>query len=217
MEHHEMRALVRQVVDDPTLTYRQRVQALAGAAEEALDPPPVSEPCAAALEKRIICDLHEGNAPYRPRYTLPDYELAMRQGSTFLELEPPHSFDEALTFLLCLYGNVPSITGYPVWLGDIDTLLTPFVDGPVDRVTDDELHRKLRLWWITLDRLFPDAFTHANLGPRDNRVARAVLPCTVSCARWYRTSPSRWTPRSPRTTCCSTPCTPSSKPPNHIW
>jgi YjjI family glycine radical enzyme len=171
MEMQELRALVRQIVDDPTLTYRQRVQALAVAAEDVLEPPRVSTACAETLEKRIICDLHEGNAPYRPRYTLPDYERAMRQGSEFLELDPPTSLDEALTFLLCLYGNVPSITGYPVWLGEIDTLLLPFVDG----VSDAELHRRLRLHWIAIDRLFPDAFTHANLSPHDNRVTRAVL------------------------------------------
>jgi YjjI family glycine radical enzyme len=171
VELNEMRALAREVVVDPTLTYRQRVQALAGVAEEALAPPPVSDECAAALDKRVICDLHEGNAPYRPRYTLPDYERAMANGSAFLELDPPRSLDEALTFLLCLYGNVPSITGYPVWLGDVDRLLLPFVE----EVDDAELHRRLRLQWITIDRLFPDAFTHANLGPADNRVARAVL------------------------------------------
>ncbi|MGD9701422.1 MAG: YjjI family glycine radical enzyme [Acidimicrobiia bacterium] len=171
MELSELQDLARRVVDDPALTYRQRVQALAGVAEEALPPPDVSDDCAAALDKRVICDLHEGNAPYRPRYTLPDYELAMSRGSAFLELPPPQALDEALTFLLCMYGNVPSITGYPVWLGDVDRLLLPFTDG----VSDAELHRRLRLHWITLDRLFPDAFTHANIGPTDNRVARTVL------------------------------------------
>jgi len=161
----------RRVVEDPTLTYRQRVHQLAGVAESSLAPPPVSDACAEALHQRIICDMYEGNAPYRPRYTLPDYELAMRQGSEFLELDAPRTLDDALTFLLCLYGNVPSITGYPVWLGDVDNLLLPFVAD----VSPDELRAKLRRHWITIDRLFPDAFTHANIGPHDNRVARAVL------------------------------------------
>lgn len=171
MELNELQATTRAVVEDPTLTYRQRVQALAGVAEEALEPPEVSDECAELLDKRVICDLHEGNAPYRPRYTLPDYDRAMANGSAFLELDPPQALDEALAFLLCLYGNVPSITGYPVWLGDVDRLLLPFTDG----VSDDELHRRLRLHWITIDRLFPDAFTHANLGPTDNRVTRTIL------------------------------------------
>lgn len=171
MEHEEYRQHVRDVVVDPRLTYRQRVQALAIAAEEVLDPPEVSAACREALDKRIVCDMFEGHAPYRPRYTLPDYERAMEQGSSFLELSPPTDLDDALTFLLALYGNVPSITGYPVWFGDLDRLLEPFVAG----VSDEGLHARLRRFWTLLDRLFPDAFAHANLGPDDGRVVRAAL------------------------------------------
>jgi YjjI family glycine radical enzyme len=167
----ELRRLVRDVVDDPRLTYRQRMHNLAVLAENALEPPPVSERCAEALERRVICDMYEGNAPHRPRYVLPDYAALLRNGSEFLELEPPRDLDEALTTLLIGYSEVPSITGYPVWLGDLDALLEPFVDG----VGDDELHRRLRLFWISLDRMFPDAFTHANLGPQDGRVVRTAL------------------------------------------
>lgn len=172
MAHDEITERIAGIVRDPSLTYRQRMHQLALAAEDALDPMPVSGACRDALDKRIICDLHEGNAPHRPRYTLPDYALAMRQGSEFLELEAPTDLDEAITFLLCLYGNVPSITGYPVWLGDLGALLEPFVDG---FVSDEELYWTLRRFWITIDRLFPDAFTHANLGPEDGRVTRMIL------------------------------------------
>ena len=139
VELDEHRRVVRGIVDDPILTYRQRVHALALAAENALDPPPVGEACAEALQKRIICDMYEGAAPYRPRYTLPDYDLALFEGSRFLELEPPRTFDDATTFLLALYGNVPSITGYPVWFGDLDRLLEPFAAD----LDDAELHRRL--------------------------------------------------------------------------
>src|SRR3954470_14525105 len=161
METFELRSLARQVVDDPALTYRQRVQQLAGLAENALEPPAVSEACARALDKRIICDMYEGNAPYRPRYVLPDYAVALRAGSVFLGLPPATDLEEALAFLLILYTHVPSITGYPVYLGDLDTLLAPYVDG----VGDADLYRRLRLFWISLDRMFPDAFTHTDLGP----------------------------------------------------
>jgi YjjI family glycine radical enzyme len=171
VELEQHRRAIRAVVDDPTLTYRQRIQALALAAENVLPPPSVSDACAAALDKRIICDMYEGAAPHRPRYTLPDYELAIRQGSEFLELEAPRTFDEATTFLLALYGNVPSITGYPVWFGDLDRLLEPFAA----ELDDDELCARLRRFWVLLDRLFPDAFAHANLGPADGRVTRAAL------------------------------------------
>jgi YjjI family glycine radical enzyme len=167
----QRRHAIRTIIEDPTLTYRQRVQALAAAAEDTVEPPPVSTACAAALEKGLICDMAEGHAPYRPRYTLPDYAHAMAKGSDFLELPPPTSFEEATTFLLALYGNVPSITGYPVWFGELDQLLEPFAGG----LDDADLQARLRHFWILLDRLFPDAFAHANLGPTDSRVARAAL------------------------------------------
>jgi YjjI family glycine radical enzyme len=171
MELSELRRHARDIVDDGALTYRQRMHRLAVLAENALEPPAVSAACAAALEKRVICDLYEGNAPHRPRYVLPDYATLLREGSAFLELDPPRDLDEALTTLLIAYTQVPSITGYPVWLGDLDALLEPYVAD----VDDEELHRRLRLFWISLDRMLPDAFTHANLGPRDTRVARMAL------------------------------------------
>ena len=171
METSELQHLVRAVVEDPGLTYRQRVQRLAGLAEESLDPPAVGEACREALNKRVICDMYEGHAPYRPRYVLPDYARALDRGSEHLELPPARDLDEALAYLLIYYSAVPSITGYPVYLGDLDTLLEPYAAG----VGDDELHRKLRLFWISLDRMYPDAFTHADLGPDDGRVVRMAL------------------------------------------
>lgn len=171
METPELQSEVRRVVEDPALTYRQRVQQLAALAENALAPPAVSDACARALDKRVICDMYEGSAPYRPRYVLPDYAVALRNGSAFLELPPAGDLDEALAFLLILYTNVPSITGYPVYLGDLDALLAPYLEG----VTDEELHRRLRLFWISLDRILPDAFTHTDIGPDDSQVGRAVL------------------------------------------
>ncbi|WP_121256367.1 YjjI family glycine radical enzyme [Nocardioides ferulae] len=171
MELNELRAQTRDLIEDPTLTFRQRMHRLATLAENALEPPQVSAACAEALEKRVVCDMFEGNAPHRPRYLLPDFAKLLREGSTFLELGPARDLDEALTHLLIAYSQTPSITGYPVWLGDVDTLLAPYVDD----VSDEELHRRLRLFWISVDRMFPDAFTHANLGPDDNRVARTVL------------------------------------------
>jgi YjjI family glycine radical enzyme len=167
----ELRTRAREIVEDPALTYRQRMHYLAVLAEEALEYPALSEPCREALNKRIICDMHEGPAPHRPRYVLPDYAKALRQGSDHLELNPPATLDEALSFLLILYTQVPSITGYPVYLGDFDKLLAPFVDD----VDDDTLHDTLRRFWISIDRVLPDAFVHTDLGPADTRVGRHVL------------------------------------------
>jgi YjjI family glycine radical enzyme len=171
METAEFQALARDLIADPSLTFRQRMHRLATLSENALDPPTVSVACAEALEKRVICDMYEGNAPHRPRYLLPDFGRLLREGSAFLELEPARDLDEALAHLLIAYSQTPSITGYPVWLGDLDALLEPYAVG----VTDEELHRKLRLFWISLDRMLPDAFTHANLGPDDSRVARTAF------------------------------------------
>ena len=171
MRLEELQHAVRGAIEDPALTYRQRVQLLASLAENALDPPPLSLAAQEALDKRVICDMYEGNAPYRPRYVLPDYGLALRQGSAFLELPPPTSLDEVVAFLLAMYANVPSITGYPVYLGNVDELLAPYV-GELD---DGDLYRVIRNLWVVLDRTLPDAFTHTNIGPADSRVARAVL------------------------------------------
>lgn len=171
MTLEELQRALRAAVDDQSLTYRQRVQTLATLAENALDPPRLGEDAQEALDKRVICDLYEGNAPYRPRYLLPDYATALRQGSRFLELPPPTDVDEALAFLLAMYANVPSITGYPVYLGNLDELLAPFEAA----LSDDQLCRRLRNFWLVLDRTLPDAFTHTNIGPHDTRVGRTIL------------------------------------------
>ncbi|MEO1058148.1 MAG: YjjI family glycine radical enzyme [Actinomycetota bacterium] len=167
----QARADIGELIGDPALTYRQRVQALAMAAENLLEPPLVSSACMAAIDAGIVCDMGEGHAPYRPRYTLPDYQALVANGSEFLELPAPSTFDDATTLLLAAYANVPSITGYPVWFGDLDAVLAPFAD----ELDDDDLRAALRRFWILLDRLFPDAFAHANLGPADSRLAREVL------------------------------------------
>lgn len=171
MQIEEFRTRVEDVIKDPKMSFHLRRHYLAYLAESVVEYPKLSEACGQALEKQIICDLFEGNAPYRPRYILPDYEKALKQGSAFLELEPPTDLDDALSFLLILYTQVPSITGYPVYLGDLDSLLLPFVDD----VSDDHLFRSLRRFWIALDRMLPDAFVHTNIGPSDNRVARMIL------------------------------------------
>lgn len=158
-------------IAEPKYTYRQKLTVLAGLAENLLDEPVIGAEAKAALDARIICDMYEGHAPYRARYILPDYAVVLRNGSAFLELPPAADLDEALAFLLIMYSATPSITGYPVYFGDLDTLLLPYVDG----VDDETLYRKLRLFWISLDRMFPDAFAHTNLSPVYNRVARTIL------------------------------------------
>ncbi len=172
MEIDEFRTLAEGLLTSPTLTYDQRLRQLAALAVNAMPYPELSAECREALDKRVVCDMYEGNRPYTPRYVLPDYAVALRQGSKHLELEPPSTLAEALSMLTILYGHVPSVTTYPVYLGDLDKLLAPYVD---DEVSDDELDAQLRRFWIQLDRLLPDAFVHTDLGPEDSRVARSIF------------------------------------------
>ncbi len=160
-----------EIVGSRALGYDQKVRRLAALAVAALPYPALSPACAEALEARVICDMYEGNRPFAPRYVLPDYARALARGVAHLELEPARTLDEALSLLTILYGHVPSVTTYPVYVGDLDTLLEPYV--PAD-MTDAELDATLRRFWIQLDRLCPDAFVHTNVGPRDGRVIRSI-------------------------------------------
>ncbi len=159
------------IVSDPCLSPAQKAHALAVAAENSLPYPELDADTQAALEARIVCDMYEGHAPYKPRYVLPDYAVLLRQGSAWLELPTPATLAEALSWLTIAYHHVPSVTGMPVYIGQLDELLLPFCEG----VSDEDLHTQLRLFWRYLDRVLPDAFMHANIGPGDNRVARAIL------------------------------------------
>ncbi|MGR1199104.1 YjjI family glycine radical enzyme [Aeromonas hydrophila] len=161
----------QRIVRDPLLSSAQKSHALALAAENALPYPDLPGEVSEAMAKGFVCDMFEGHAPYKPRYVLPDYEKFLRQGSAWLELAPPQDFDEALDALRILYHHVPSVTGMPVWLGRLDHLLLPFV-GELD---DEALYRKLKGFWIYLDRVLPDAFMHVNIGPDDNRLCRLIL------------------------------------------
>lgn len=159
------------LVSHQAIGYDQKVRRLAALAVSALPYPQLSPVCAEALEARVICDMYEGNRPFTPRYVLPDYAKALRNGVKYLELDPPQNLDDALSFLTILYSQVPSVTTYPVYLGELDELLEPFVPA---EMSDAELDAKLRRFWIQLDRMVPDAFAHANVGPADGRVIRSI-------------------------------------------
>lgn len=171
MDWESFEAAAEQLVTSAALGYDQKIRRLAALAVSALPYPDLSPMCAEALQARVICDMYEGHAPFTPRYVLPDYAKALHNGVRHLELEPPTTLDDALSFLTILYSQVPSVTTYPVYLGDLDALLEPFV--PAD-LPDAELDAKLRRFWIQLDRMLPDAFVHANVGPGDGRVVRSI-------------------------------------------
>lgn len=160
---------VLEIIQATTLTYEQKVVALAREAEKSLDVLRIRDEAKALRDKGIICELNEGNAPYRPRYILPDYDKFMKNGSAFLRLDPPKDIWEAVNHLLILYRHVPSITTQPVYVGSLDTLLEPFV-------TDlDEARRAVRFLLIHLDRTVTDSFCHANIGPKETRIGHIIL------------------------------------------
>lgn len=191
MDLAALRDAARETVTSPHLTTRQVQQRLAQIGESVLAYPKLSADADDAMRTGLVSDLREGSAPYRPRYVLPDYARAIAQGSEFLELDAPQDLDDAISFLSILYHHVPSITTYPVYLGDLDVLLEPFVDG----VDDDRLHATLTRFWRYLDRTLPDAFTHANIGPHDSRVGRMLLRIDRELAQVVPNLTLKWDPQ----------------------
>ncbi|MCT6885506.1 MAG: YjjI family glycine radical enzyme, partial [Gilliamella apis] len=159
------------IVTDANLSPKQKANLLALAAENNLPYVDLDSETQNALNERVICDMYEGHAPYKPRYVLPDYAKFLKQGSEYLELEPAKNFDDALNMLTIAYHHVPSVTGMPVYLGCLDQVLLPYVGN----LTEEELYPRLKRFWIMLDRNLPDAFMHANIGPTDNVICRVIL------------------------------------------
>lgn len=157
------------IIKDKTLTYEQKVLNLARLAEESLNVLNISREAQEYRDEGIICDLNEGHAPYRPRYISPDYEKFMKYGSGFLNLQPPKNIWEAVNNLLILYKHVPSITSFPVYIGNIDTLLDPFVKD------EKEAYEAIKLFVTHIDRTITDSFCHANIGPMDTKAGRIIL------------------------------------------
>ncbi|HEY8889211.1 MAG TPA: YjjI family glycine radical enzyme [Clostridium sp.] len=160
---------ILEIIKNRTLTYEQKVLTLARAAEDSIDVLNIEKDTQKLRDEGIICDLFEGHAPYRPRYIVPNYERFMKNGSEFLALEPPKDIWEATNSLLILYRHVPSITSFPVYIGNIDFLLEPFV------VNEEEAFHAIKLFLTHIDRTITDSFCHANIGPRDLRAGRLIL------------------------------------------
>lgn len=163
------------IVTDRSLTHEQKLTNLSGAAVSLLELPDLPEGLAELLEpvegKQCICDLFEGNAPVRPRYIVPDYAKFFREGSRFLQLDPPTDLYEALDHLLIFYKHVPSVTNYPVYLGALDELLDPFVQD-----MDEKTAKKLiQMFLVHVDRTVLDSFSHANIGPKATKAGRLIL------------------------------------------
>lgn len=157
------------LIKDPILTYEQKVLSLARAAEDLLNPLDIPPSVQSLRDRDILCDLFEGHAPYRPRYIVVDFEKYMRQGSAFLEIEPPQDLEEAIHALLILYKHIPSISSFPVYIGNLDTLMEPFIED------EEKAFKTIKLFLKHIDRTITDSFCHANLGPKPTRAGYLIL------------------------------------------
>lgn len=160
---------VLEIIKNETLTYNQQVLQLAGYAGNSIEVFNIDEETKKLLDAEIICTMFEGNTPYRPRYVIPNYEVLMEKGCEFLDLEAPTDIWEATNSLLILYKHVPSITSFPVYLGNIDTLLNPFVKD------EEEAYKAIKLFLKHVDSTLTDSFVHANIGPVDTVAGRLIL------------------------------------------
>lgn len=157
------------IIKDKILTYQQKVLTLAREAENSIKVLNITREVEEYRAEGIICDLNEGNAPYRPRYIAVDFQRFMEQGSEFLGLTPPKNLWEATNNLLILYKHIPSITSFPVYIGNIDTLLEPFIKD------EEEAYLAIKLFLTHIDRTLTDSFCHANIGPLDTKAGRIIL------------------------------------------
>ena len=167
----ELQQRFHNIISDANLSPKQKSSYLALEAEASLPYMPISQEAEQALKDGVLCDMFEGHAPFKPRYVLPDYSKYLHQGSEYLELSAATNLDEALNMLTIIYHHVPSVTSIPVYLGQLDDVLMPFVGD----LTDEQIYQKLKLFWIMLDRTLPDAFMHVNIGPADNIICRTIL------------------------------------------
>lgn len=168
---------IKEIIADPKLTYPQRLIELAKAAENLPDPVPLSKDAQWFVEKEVVFDMGEGNAPYRPRYVVPDYDLFMKQGSKFLMLKPPKDIWDAVSNLTILYHFVPSVIAGPVYIGHIDRLLEPFIKD------EEEARHAIELFLTHVDRVVSDSFCHADIGPYDTKAGRIILELSAKMQR----------------------------------
>ncbi len=163
---------VSNIVEDKSLTYYQQLTALARLGESTDDTIKYNPLYRHAVAEHLLCDLNEGLLPYRPRYIIPRYELLMEKGSEFLGITKPTDIWEATAALLIMYHHVPSITTFPVWLGNLDALLEPFIDD------ESEARKAIRLFLAHIDKTLPDSFVHGDLGPKATKAGAIIIELT---------------------------------------
>ena len=174
-----MRSTLKDLYDVATsgsLTYQQKLFNLANTAERLVDPKEIlgyTDEEMGYIENEMICDLNEGYLPYRPRYIVPNYYVLLEKGSEFLDIKPPQDLDELLDSLLILYNHVPSITSFPVFIGDLDKLMEPFISD------EEKDYVKIKRFLNHVDKAVPDSFCHADIGPEKTRAGELILRAVV--------------------------------------
>lgn len=167
------------IATSSTLTYEQKLSGMANVGERLLSPIDVlgyTEEEMAHIDNQMICDLNEGYLTYRPRYIVPDYNVFIEKGCSFLDIEPPKDLDECLDGLLILYSHVPSITTYPVFIGHLDRLMEPFM---TDEASD---YIKIKRFLNHIDKTITDSFCHADIGPYETVAGRLILKAVMALA-----------------------------------
>ncbi len=166
---------ILEIIKSATLTHEQKIANMAAKSDslmEVLDlPEGLDELMNVPAEQKCICDLSEGHAPVRPRYIVVDYDKFMKEGSKFLQLGPPKDLYEALNSLLIFYKHIPSVTNFPVYVGQLDLLLEPFIGD----VEEAQARKLLKLFLTHVDRTVLDSFSHANIGPKATKAGRLLL------------------------------------------
>ncbi len=174
-----MKADIQEILSIATsesLTYQQKLFSLANISERLISPVELLGYTTEEMDyinNQMICDLNEGYALYRPRYIVPDYNVFIKNGCNFLELDPPSNLDECLDGLLILYAHVPSITSFPVFIGHLDILLDPFM-------TDEkEDYIKIKRFLNHIDKTITDSFCHADIGPYETKAGKLILEAVI--------------------------------------
>jgi len=159
------------IVGDTSLTHEQAMMNLSkvpGRFVYGFQPP---EGYDKFLKNEVLSDLGEGYAPICPRYLLPDYDLFMEKGCSFLRIDPPKDLFEAIEALKMFYRHIPSITNFPVYLGRLDRMLQPFIRD------EAEARKLIKHFLIFLDRTISDSYAHANIGPEATLAGEILLDC----------------------------------------
>jgi YjjI family glycine radical enzyme len=162
---------VYDAITSKNLNYHQKLNNLCHEAENSLDVLCESDKWKYYYNAGGLCDMNEGNAPYRPRYVMADFEKFVKQGSKFLKIDPPKTLDDLIWGLEILYTYIPSITTKPVYLGNLDKLIDPFIVN----MTDEEVLPKLEKFLGYIDRVIANAYSHANIGPEATRAGWLIL------------------------------------------